>query len=287
MQEVTTHQRVDLDAVVSLFVLACKLGKGLAELKLHFVRAGQSGPGINVDTGLGEFDHHQGGANGECAASLLWQTLPEGETKEALTDLVAFTKRQDLNGSPFPRGTHVVQKPRCDLQPIPQDLRTIGNLQSVLAALRESGRTDQELVEFFFPVFDALVELRRKQIRAEHAFDAQARWLTPNVVFIERSELQLTGVAFRREAQAVIFSSVFPGAIGGQDGFGFGIVRRDDLKVDLNWLKGWEGFGEEDWFFHPQGFLACFGSQKSPKEMLSEVDPRALAARFEALLAEV
>jgi hypothetical protein len=261
----------------------------LDEFSLCFVPAGECAIyTIACDTGLGQYDHHQfGRGESPCAAKIVWQELPEGEDKEALAHLVEYTNRQDLDGGVYPQGTCVVIDGQ-DKQEIPQDLRTIGNLTAIIAGMHEMGRTDYQIFTHMWATFEALVHHRRVQIRGQKEYEAAAKGLTSSVVYFEctpQTYAAFTGCAFRAGANAVIYRLVIPGKEGKPEMYGFGLRRANDLSVDLNQLKGWEGLKEgEVWFIHRDGWLACYGDPKNPKHCKSQVDPQKLAEKFEQLL---
>ena len=63
--------------------------------------------------------------------------------------------------------------------------------------------------------------------------------------------------------------------------------RAQDKGLNLSSLRNDDGFGE-DWFFHPDGWLASFGGRKAPKDPKnSGITFSDLANRTKTLLAEV
>lgn len=79
---IVTHHRPDLDALVSIWLLK-RFDEGFEEAQVNFVPAGETFRGapadddsdvIHVDTGLGQFDHHQK-KSFSCAASLCFSQI--------------------------------------------------------------------------------------------------------------------------------------------------------------------------------------------------------------------
>ncbi|MBU1327305.1 hypothetical protein KKB64_03870 [Patescibacteria group bacterium] len=86
MKTIVTHIGPDLDAIASIWLIKTFM-KGWEEAILAFVPAGQTLSGkppdenpeiIHVDTGFGDFDHHQSDAD-TCAAMLVYEKIREGE----------------------------------------------------------------------------------------------------------------------------------------------------------------------------------------------------------------
>ena len=120
MKILVTHQTPDLDAVTSVWLLKRFHAQVYADAKVVFVPAGQTiSPeqmaelGVQeedvtpVDTGLGEFDHHQKerGQLRICAASLVYDWLcekhPELRSDWALQQIVDQAIDEDHFGSYF------------------------------------------------------------------------------------------------------------------------------------------------------------------------------------------
>lgn len=111
---IVTHHAPDLDAIAATWLLKTFDGQHYADAKIFFVNPGAAITaqeterlGFNqedvthVDTGLGEFDHHQAERSGQriCAASLvlnhLYQVHPELKQDTTLTELVKFVTSID------------------------------------------------------------------------------------------------------------------------------------------------------------------------------------------------
>lgn len=123
---IVTHHAPDLDATGSVWLLKRFDAQHYANAKVTFVNPGQTissdaaapfevDPSniIHVDTGLGEFDHHQPdrGLEHICASSLVYDHLcqihPELKDDAALQDMVAFITDIDHFGEIYwPEASH-------------------------------------------------------------------------------------------------------------------------------------------------------------------------------------
>lgn len=283
--DITTHIKPDLDAALAVYIYVRHvLGVTLDRVRLHFVSAGQSGPGINLDTGCGCFDHHQPGRENVCAASLVWDFLPESDTRKALHELVKFVLMHDLTGSAFPKGSGVFlpNRPPANL---PRFLKNIGTLQSIIGACHSCNKGDREVVEFMWRIFDTLYYSQLNRLKVEREYPQNAHWLTPHVVLLQCRSAdfrQSLGIAFGLKAQAVIYDMTCPPNGSHRGGFGFGICCRTDSQVDLRQIDR-QLFGKERWYFDKNGRLACHGSDKNPLPSKSKIKPMSLAQEFERL----
>ncbi|HZZ98352.1 MAG TPA: chromate resistance protein ChrB domain-containing protein [Candidatus Saccharimonadia bacterium] len=114
MKLLVTHATPDIDAIASVWLLKRFEGEHFADAKVVFVRAGGSlskeeqdrlGFGgfeaIHVDTGSGEFDHHQAerGMTRTCATELVYKHLaakhPEVKNNWALQQIVEYVLIDD------------------------------------------------------------------------------------------------------------------------------------------------------------------------------------------------
>lgn len=111
---IVTHQTPDLDAITAVWLLKRFLTTEWGEARVEFVPAGQrlspekqaelgvfDDQVIHVDTGLGEFDHHQEerGNKRVCAASLIFDLIAQRQVdkrqNQALTYLVEYVTQID------------------------------------------------------------------------------------------------------------------------------------------------------------------------------------------------
>lgn len=123
---IVTHNAPDLDATGSVWLLKRFDAQHFATAKVAFVNPGQTlsaeqaarfeidaKAAVHVDTGLGEFDHHQPdrGLEHICASSLVYDHLcqlhPELKEDRALQDMVAFITDIDHFGEIYwPDASH-------------------------------------------------------------------------------------------------------------------------------------------------------------------------------------
>jgi hypothetical protein len=65
------------------------------------------------------------------------------------------------------------------------------------------------------------------------------------------------------------------------------LVRADHPYIVEVIKEANEKIGEDGWFLHPAGYLACWGSKKSPAQKPSRVDPYKLAKAYNRALADL
>jgi len=283
--EITTHMHVDTDALIAVTFFCWFHGIPVERVtnelkkmvKLHFVRAGETGPGENIDTGGGKFDHHQPGREGECAASLVWELLP-AKLREASRPLMLLALAQDLGSNIIPAGAGVLKPGNSKLTALPAYIR-LTQLPSLIASQRAIGKTEEEIFWYFWDEFVGLVTLWDRKWRAEKEFKAKAKKLTDHVVFLPDCLEETIGIAFREGHEAVIFRAVR----GEQIIYFLKRTSHGGRPTDLTQLRGWSGFNGEGPRWHLEAWQASWSTPKSPRSRRSQVEPRALAEAFETL----
>lgn len=168
---IVTHTGPDLDAVASVWILKKFDEEHFGEARLGFVGAGEvitqkrlTEMGINedevvhVDTGLGEFDHHQQDRrDATCAAALVagfvHKIHPDLENDMALNRMVEHFVDIDNFGDYF--------------WPEPNHDRYLFNLDHILSGLKTTGAYDEEVVSFGCRALEAVYAEFGEQIAAE------------------------------------------------------------------------------------------------------------------------
>ncbi len=103
MKTIVTHIGPDLDAITAIWLVK-KFFPGWEEASIAFVPAGKTLSGappddnpdvIHVDTGFGQYDHHQSDAD-TCAAQLVYQTIKKTKADDpAMTRMLAVVNEVD------------------------------------------------------------------------------------------------------------------------------------------------------------------------------------------------
>ncbi len=165
MKTIVTHLSPDLDSITSTWLVKRFL-HGWQEAKVEFVPAGSTlndqlpdvnSDVIHVDTGLGQFDHHQTSAY-TCASKLVFRYLSEQNyLKEKLIKplerMVNFVNDIDHFGEAyFPEAT----ADRYDF-----------SLYQIVEGLKSVISDQLKLMEAVFPMLDAILHVLRNKVTAE------------------------------------------------------------------------------------------------------------------------
>ncbi len=166
MKTIVTHISVDLDATSSIWLIKRYLPEW-SDAELKFVPAGttldnmspDSNPDIiHVDTGLGQFDHHQIEDRNLCAAKLVLSYLYKNHhiqdrDYEALERIIKFVILDDNFGD--------VNLPEPD-----SDIYDFA-LHRIIDGFKRSLKDDDERCEMIFKILDACLQVFIMKIRAE------------------------------------------------------------------------------------------------------------------------
>lgn len=257
-----THFNPDLDAVAAIWIVK-KFFRGWQKAKLAFVPAGStyrdqpvdSQPEIlHVDTGLGEFDHHQTNEY-LCSAQLCWQKAkkqPKGIKKieaEAIERLLSVVCEVDHG--------------RDISWPEPENDRYLFFLEEILGGLNSLGKNDQETVEFGLQALGSVFRTLKDKIRAEEilqssrAIKFQTQW---------------------GEGIGVVTGNESVLEVGEKIGYSL-VIKKDDreggVRIYARWDRGvdltdaYQRLKELDlkatWFLHASKCLLLNGSTRNPK----------------------
>lgn len=267
-----THTNPDLDAVSALWLFK-RFVDGWEDAELRFVLAGKSYKTTNhydqiihVDTGMGEFDHHQDNRN-TCATKLVFDYLvqyegksgkaPYGDVKhiqrEALARMVAVINEIDhFRQVYFPDANADYHQFHLD------DI--LGGLNLVLT---DTGSGDIELVDFGTTALDGIYRVFQNKVRAEKEiekggvievktrFGPAIGFETGNDAVLDIAQKQGFVIAVRKDARK-------------------GYVRIKSLPdkgIDLEPL--YELLHTKDpeatWFLHASHSMLLNGSTKNPR----------------------
>lgn len=95
------------------------------------------------------------------------------------------------------------------------------------------------------------------------------------LLIIEGQSINSSRGLFNKGFEAVVYA----------DGYNIGLLVKDGCSVDQPELKEMfkKAGEEEEWYFHPAGYMVSRGTRKSPVETSSNVDPYLLAKKWEAI----
>ena len=265
MKKIFTHMFVDLDAVVSVWLVK-RFVAGFHDAIVKFVPANWTPDSsfvagdiaVDISAGLKGIDvedqHH-------CAAWALWYDMLSPQDRNALSDLVAYVDLQDENGD-------VLTACGLEAHESVSLLREAG-LNSIFRGLQGSIKNDTQVLALMETILDGLHDKAMARLRAEE--EANTAEFFGNVAIIRNAqEFGTNGVLFSRGAKAVVFV----------DGNNLGVVRRNGLTVSMSHdsVRALIPTDEAlEWFAHPAGFLFGRGTRKAPVNTPSKVNPIAFA----------
>ncbi len=258
MKTIVTHISPDLDAIASVWLIK-RYMKGWEESSIAFVPAGKtlnneqpdSNPEvIHVDTGFGQFDHHQTNAD-TCATKLIFTTLlTKNMIKKghigALERMIAYINQIDHFQEVF---FEEAGRDRADF--------SLGQLTDSLKAVIHD---DIQLTETVFPLLDATLQFMKQKITAEgeikNAFAFTSAFGKSLAVKTRNSVL--AKVATKQGYELVITKDPVKGNVR--------IHTLPGKKHDLTSL--YEKLKQADkkatWFLHASRNILLNGSSKNP-----------------------
>lgn len=271
---IVTHANPDLDAVTAVWLIK-RFWNGWEDAELSFVPAGETiesfhqkqkktlptriaqSEVVHVDTGMGEFDHHQDNQD-TCAAKLIFEKLADGFAhgkrfhKEALERLVHVVNDIDhFRQVYFPN-------PTADYY----QFLLVDILDGLNLMYNESGNGDIQVVEHGMSALDGIYRVLQNKVHAEHEIEGN-----------EKVEVKT------RAGKAVGFSTGNDAVLDMAQKMGYAIVVRKDPKKGyvrikalpekgINLTKTYELLKKEDpdatWFLHSSKAMILNGSTKNP-----------------------
>jgi len=262
---IVTHHAPDLDAITSVWLLKKWAGQDYADAQVAFVNPGATISDLelealgftpakitHVDTGLGEFDHHQAEKVGleYCASSLvhdyLCQLHPELKNDLALQEIVKFVLQID----------HF----REIDWPNPSDLKYEFMIHEIIAGLEaEQLHDDDSQLHFGMTCLDGIYHALKNRLEAEQKIKEKGIFFkikagramaiaTGNDDTLKLAQLTGCVLAIKKDSHS--------GNIR--------IKARPDADLDLKALH--EAILERDqvgdWFYHNSGKMLLNGSRK-------------------------
>ncbi len=261
---IVTHENPDMDAIgaVWLFrkfgddkmqkaeVAFVKAGDTLSEQKRQELKA-QMDDVVHVDTGLGQFDHHQPGNRERTSATKLVYEFLMAKNKnldedEALARVVDFINETDHFAS--------VNWPE------PTADRYLFGMEEMLAGLRSGQRFgDLELISFGSVCYDGVYTAMRMRVAAEEDLKTngesfETKW--GKVFAIENQNDEVVKLAMKQGYQVVVRKDHDQGNVR--------IKAVPDKDIDLTSvhekIKKVDTIGT--WYLHPSGTMLLNGSLK-------------------------
>lgn len=257
MKIIVTHFNPDLDAVTSIWIVK-KFWQGWKKAKLEFVPAGETYRGqpvdadgkiLHLDTGLGEFDHHQTNEY-SCAAMLCWQKCQvSGRDKEAVDRILEIVCEVDHG--------------RDISWPEARSDRYLFFLEEILGGLNSLRQNDQEVVDFGLIALEGVFKMMKDKIKAEAVLES------PGVIKFETQWGR--GIGVETDNESVL-------EVGEKMGYSL-VVKKDKTRGDVRIYSRWDrGVDltqayqqlkkldpEATWFLHASHCLLLNGSPRNPK----------------------
>lgn len=262
---IVTHHNPDLDAITSTWLLKKFEAQHFAMAKILFVNPGsrltaqelekyelQDIDVTYVDTGLGEFDHHQPDRGLEylSASSLVWQHLnsihPEIADDEALKTIVDFATEIDHFKEIF--------------WPETDNLRYNFMIQELIDGMSKTNlHDDDSLMNFGFDCLDSVYANLTQTIKARQLIENQAQTFKlkdDRALFIETENDDVTKEAQKQGFVLVVKRDPTGGHIR--------IKVRPDCNIDLKELSDKIDQAQDTgtWYYHPSGKMLLNGSNK-------------------------
>lgn len=256
---IVTHINPDLDALAGIWLVK-RFFPTWEKADLVFVPAGKTFRGappdedpeiIHIDTGFGKFDHHQT-VKSTCAAELVYKEVKKrqalsDENKNALerflTVIVDIDNGRDISWNDS-------ESDRFEF--------TVNNFMGNIRFSKEN--KDQEKVEYFLPIVDAVFQTIKNKIKAENELKKgkkfETLWGEGNGVETGLDDVLTVG----EKMGYVLVVKKNP-----KDGH-VRIYGRWDKKIDLS--KVYAEVRKKDpmasWYLHPSKCLLLNGSRSDP-----------------------
>lgn len=256
---IVTHVNPDLDAITSVWLLTRFGGKDFSVARIAFVPAGERLPDednntVHVDTGLGEFDHHQEqrGKENTCSAKLIYGWLVAKKRisqNEALVRLVALVNDIDHFRECF--------------WPEPDHDRYAMFLEEMLGGLKLGGhlRSDHELLELGMLCLDGVYVALRNKLSALKEFETGITFETQwgKTLAVETGNDAVMKLTLKRGYAVVVRRDPENGAIR----------IKADPSGEIDLTPVYDSLRKKDpqatWFFHASKRMILNGSTRNPK----------------------
>jgi len=282
---IVTHRAPDLDAITSVWLLQRFDAQNMGATKLAFVNPGETISAhmaeqlgslphevVHVDTGLGEFDHHQEdrGKQYLSAAKLVYEHLskqrPELQQDKALASLVGYV-------------TDIDQFAQIDW-PESKTIRSRFAIEELISGFTLLPNFDDErMVEIGKSLLDSAYASLNLYLEAEEELNsAESVPLKEGYcVAVLASNDYVIDVAQMQGASMVIKKDPELGNIR--------IKCRPDFPDDLARLRDaiLEKDREGTWYYHPSGKMFLNGSVKKPDQKPSRLELHEVLSLVKAL----
>ena len=259
MKTIVTHISVDLDAVSSAWLVR-KYMPGWEDAELKFVNAGETLDNkpadenpeiIHVDTGLGQFDHHQTRDFNLSAAKKVFNHLDsrgylktyDRNALSRMVDLIA--KIDNFQEIHFP-------SPEADIYDFA--------IHQIITGLRPVTQDDQERCELMFKILDGTLQVFKNKIKAEsemkEAFTFKSKW--GKTFAIESQNEETIKLAQKLGYEMVIRKDPKLGFVR------IKTIPSDKLDLTPVYEKVKDADPKADWFLHVSKNMLLNGSSKKP-----------------------
>lgn len=262
---IVTHISPDLDAVCAVWLIK-KFMPEWTHATVNFVPAGKTlsdlppddNPNIiHVDTGLGQFDHHQTNEN-TCAGKKVFEYLVnkrfiKKSLKEPLKRIVSVVNKYD----------HFDEVNMDDAQADMHDF----SIHYILRSLKGIGFQDRDVVDNAIVLLDSLLIHFKSKVSAEREIQDglvfKSAW--GRSLAVETGNQTLMKVGFKKGLELIVTKSGSTGLIR--------VKTHPQVKKSLSSL--YKLFQKSDpeatWFYHPSGHMLLNGTQKNPDTIPSKM----------------
>ncbi len=281
---IVTHENPDLDAIGAVWLWRRFGGNQYKNAEVMFVSAGETlsekkmaelkvkmDDVVHVDTGLGQFDHHQPERNmgmGTSAARLVHEYLEDCDVRikddEALARVVDFINDTDHFAS-------------C-LWPDATADKYLFMMEEILNGLRYKGFNDRELIEFGSLCLDGVYSVMRLRVRAEKDIkelgqEFKCKW--GKALAIENKNGEVIKLALKQGYKLAVQKSQDSGHVRIKAAPGEAI----DLTQIYKRIKAIDNKGT--WYFHPAKTMVLNGSTKNSKQIATKLTLKEVAEIIE------
>jgi hypothetical protein len=258
MKVIVTHLSPDLDAIASVWLIK-KYLPGWKDAKVSFVPAGTTLDNkppdedknvIHVDTGLGQFDHHQTNKN-ICATTLVFNFLKKNKyikknEIDALERIVEFVNHIDHFQEVF------FPEPENDIYEF--------CLHQIIDGLKQINYTNPQVLEITIINLEAILKLFKNKITAEEQ-------VKKGYIFNSAFGKTLALSDANEEAVKLALKKDFMLVVNKDSKKGFVRIKSKPLKT-INLKPLYEKIITVDkkasWYLHPSKNILLNGSSKNP-----------------------
>jgi hypothetical protein len=272
MKTIVTHVSPDLDAITSTWLLL-RFHHGWEGAEISFVPAGQTLNGAppdedpdiaHVDTGLGQYDHHQLTERSSAGRQVLNMLIEKGQLRK--TNIEPLERIVDIVTLYDNFGEIHLSDPAADIHSF--------SINEIIGGLRSSSQNNHETVERMLPILDGLLIAMKVKVSAEkelkNGVTLQTRWGKSLIIETSNDEvlklglkLGYTFVARKDPERGYIRIKTFPSKDFDLTPLHDAIVRRDP---------------EARWYLHPTGNMLLNGNYQYDTNEASRLDMAAFLA---------